>query len=254
MEGQVGAVDRALAATQWQALKATYERLGFPVHVLPADDDDLPDLVFTANTSFPVVTTDGRRAALLSAMRSPHRQPEVEVAHGWYDRHGWDTRAVDTSPALLEGMGDLRWHPGHRLLYGGYGFRTARPALEEVAQFAECAVVALRMVDHSFYHLDTCFSPLDARTALWVPDAFDADGRALLERCFPRLIEVDPREAHELLAANGHTPDGRHFLVHRGAEKTARAVTSAGFEPIALDVSEFLRSGGGIFCLTLMLP
>jgi len=61
-------------------------------------------------------------------------------------------------------------------------------------------------------------------------------------------------EAAGLLACNGHCPDGEHFLVQRGARVTNQRVQEAGFSVIELDTSEFLKSGGSVFCMKLMLP
>ena len=36
--------------------------------------------------------------------------------------------------------------------------------------------------------------------------------------------------------------------------RTIAAVREAGFEVIALDTSEFLKSGGSVFCMKLMIP
>ena len=48
----------------------------------------------------------------------------------------------------------------------------------------------VKLIDARFYHLDTCLQLIDDRTALFVPCAFDEASVALLERAFPRLIEV----------------------------------------------------------------
>ena len=54
-------------------------------------------------------------------------------------------------------------------------------------------VLSLELTDPHFYHLDTCFCPLDAETAAYYPPAFDPYARRVLAANTPRLIEV---EAH----------------------------------------------------------
>ncbi|MFK7930250.1 MAG: dimethylarginine dimethylaminohydrolase family protein, partial [Myxococcota bacterium] len=141
-----------------------------------------------------------------------------------------------------------------RGIIAGHGYRTQPRALELLSQVLEVPVLALKLVDERFYHLDTCLSPLSASTALWVPQAFSTEGQALLKKAFETLVEVPLDEATGLLACNGHSPDGRHFIVQAGATKTNAAVQALGLSVVQLDTSEFLKSGGSVYCMKLMLP
>jgi N-dimethylarginine dimethylaminohydrolase len=252
MEGQVGNVDRALAVRQWQALTDTYRQLGYPVHVIEAVPD-LVDLVFVANQSFPAKLPDGRWVVIRSNMRSPWRRPEVEVLSSWYEAQ----RSAVTLPLgdehAFEGKGDARWHPDRELIYCGYGYRTQRPSIDALVELLQVPVVALELVDPNFYHLDTCLSPLDADTALVVEEAFTDEGLAILRRSFSRLIQVPYAEAMNFVA-NGNCPDGQHFIIQKNNPITTARVADAGFSVIELDTSEFMKSGGSVFCMTMMLP
>ena len=251
MEGNVGNVDRALAQRQWKALYDTYEQLGYEVHAIPGQPD-LPDLVFTANQSFPVQRPDGSWVVVMSRMRSAHRRPEVPFIQAFYDERGAEVVHLPEDAGFFEACGDCRWHPRRRLVYGGYGFRTKRTALQYLADRIDVPVVPLRLVDPRFYHLDTCLSPLTEDAALVVEEAFTPDGLAFLRRCFPELIPVPLDEAAHGFAANGNCPDGQHFVVHHGNEQTRRNVEALGIDVIELDTSEFIKSGGSVFCMTMM--
>lgn len=254
MQGNIGSVDRQLAREQWAALAFRYEALGYEVHRI-ASVEGLPDLVFTANQSFPAQLPDGRWVALLSHMDSERRQPEVEVIASWYRSRGATLFEQDRNdPVPFEGMGDAHWFPSRRLVIGGHGFRSQPAIYERIASKVGVPVVRLKLVDPRFYHLDTCLAPLDERTALFVPQAFEPAGCALLQRLFERLIPVPLDEAVNLLACNGHCPDQQHFLVQRGARATNALVRDAGFEVLEVDTSEFLKSGGSVFCMKLMVP
>lgn len=255
MAGNIGAVDQKLALAQWQALVAVYERLGFEVNIIDAVEG-LPDLVFTANQSFPGQLPSGEWVALQSHMHSEMRRPEEEVVADWYRRRGARVVKMSREQGFIpfEGMGDAHWFPGRRLIIGGYGFRSHRDIYDRIAATFEVPVVAVELVDDRFYHLDTCLAPLDARTALYVPSAFTAQGREVLASLFERLVEVPLDEATELLACNGHCPDRRHFIVQRGAVKTVALVRELGFEVLEVDTSEYLKSGGSVFCMKMMLP
>ncbi len=251
MAGNAGAVDPDRARAQWSRVVEVYRRLGYRCEVLPARPG-LPDLCFVANQSFPVSTRGEPDAVVLSRMHAPQRQPEVEVLAGWYRARGWRILGADCATAF-ESAGDALWHPGRRLIYGGHGFRTRPEAYDERAGLFGAPVLRLELVDPRFYHLDTCLSPLDEHTALFVPAAFTDAGRAALAAAFDRLLPCPEDEAEAFLAANGHCPDGRHFIVDAGATGTMAAVRRAGFEPIGVDTSEFRKSGGSVQCLKLML-
>lgn len=255
MEGHIGTVDPAVARAQWTALRDVYARLGYEVHVLDGVPG-LPDLVFMANQSFPAQLPSGQWVALLSVMHNPQRKGEVPIVKAWYDERGARTLAMrrEEREIAFEGMGDAHWFPSRRFVVGGYGFRTDREAYDRIAAVLGCDIATVHLTDPRFYHLDTCLAPLDERTALWVPEAFEPTGRAMLQRIWERLIEVPMDEASTLLACNGHCPDGKHFIVQDGAVRTMEAVADAGFEVIPLDTGEFLKSGGSVFCMKLMIP
>lgn len=252
MEGMLGAVDTALARQQWEQVRAVYERLGVEVHTVPGVRG-LPDMVFCANQTLPYCTPGGDRGVVLSRMHAPERQPEVAHYRSFFLNHGYELRDLD--PAVtgpFEGMGDAIWHPGRFLLWGGHGFRTDSRVFEWLGETLGVTAVALRLEDPYFYHLDTCLSVLDERTALIFPGAFDDEGLALLARGFERLLEAPEHEARHLLAVNAHCPDGRHVIMQKGCDQTSSTLRNAGFEVVEVDTGEFLKAGGSVFCMKLM--
>ena len=70
-------------------------------------------------------------------------------------------------------------------------------AKEVIAERFGGEVVALKLTDQRFYHLDTCFCPLDGGYVLYYPPAFDAASRAAIERLVPdaRRIAVGEEDA-----------------------------------------------------------
>ena len=252
MEGNVGDVDSARARAQWDALKAAYERLGVEV-VDVAGVADLPDMVFCANQTLPYQTPGGERGVILSRMHAPQRKPEVEHYERFFRGEGYEVHALDADlPGDFEGMGDALWHPGRYLLWGGYGYRTDRQVYTRFADTLGFPIVALELTDPDFYHLDTCLCPLDEETALYYPGAFTEEGIAAIRQHFRRVIEAPEADARERFACNAHSPDGRHVLIQKGCMDTNRLLRAAGFEPVELDTSEFLKSGGSVFCMKLM--
>lgn len=252
MAGHIGDVDPDRARRQWEALKDTYERLGMEVAVL-AGAPGLPDMVFCANQTLPYQTPGGELGVILSRMHAAQRKPEVEHYDRFFGSVGYEVQHLDPDlPGDFEGMGDAIWHPGRYLLWGGYGYRTDRRVYERFAEKLGFPVVALELTDPDFYHLDTCLCPIDEETALYYPGAFTDEGIAAIKAHFRRTIEAPEDDARERFACNAHSPDGRHVLIQAGSETTNELLRAGGYEPVELDTSEFLKSGGSVFCMKLM--
>lgn len=252
MEDHVGTVNRSVAQRQWRAVHEAYASLGVTPSTVMAVEG-LPDMVFCANQTLPYYNPHtGTRGVVLSRMYAEERRDEVRHYEQYFRQIGYDVVPLPGDAGTFEGMGDAIWHPGRYLLWGGYGFRTARAAYDTIAEQLATTVLALRLDDPDFYHLDTCLSPLDPSTALIVPQAFDQDGLALIRHVFETVIEVPEREARELLAGNAHCPDGTHVLLQEGCKETNERLRQAGFEPIELATDEFLKAGGSVFCMKQM--
>ena len=252
MDGNVGTVDPALARRQWDALREAYEGLGVEVSVVEGAEGQ-PDMVFCANQSLPYVTPGGERGVVLSRMHAPQRAGEVPHYQRFFQEEGYETHHLDADlPGDFEGMGDAIWHPGRYLLWGGYGYRTDREVYERLTRALGFPVIALSLTDPDFYHLDTCFCPLDEETVLIYPGAFDEAGIDAIKAHFPRILEAPEDEARSLFACNAHSPDGEHVLIQAGATRTNDLLRAAGYTVVELDTSEFLKSGGSVFCMKLM--
>jgi N-dimethylarginine dimethylaminohydrolase len=252
MEGMIGAVDPERALDEWEAIKRTYEALGFPVMVIESVDE-FPDVVFAANQLLPYVDANGQPALVLSHMAKVERQGEVAYLAESFRPLGFSMHPLRTA-LPLEGTGDAVWHPGKNLIWGGHGFRTDESSWEEVAEITGARVVPLTLVHEHMYHLDVALMPIDETTAFSYRGAFDDESWARLVAAFPRLIEVPPSEAVEGFALNGHSPDGQTLLLPAGNPKTRHLAESLGLAVRELPTREFQKSGGSIFCLKNMLP
>lgn len=233
-------VDRALAIRQWEELRATYEALGHQVELL-APLPGLPDMVFTANGAFVVGDQ-----ALGACFREPVRADEAPAHRAWLTAAGV---SVHLPSAVNEGEGDLVW-AGGRIL-AGHGFRSDPRVRDELTAIFGVPVVTLDLVDPRFYHLDTALTVLDAETVAYYPAAFSDASRQVLHTLYPTAITADDHDA--LALGLNAVSDGRHVVLAAQAERLAEQVAGAGFTPMPVDVSELLRSGGGVKCATLEL-
>ena len=208
-------------------------------------------MVFAANQTFPGIDARGARVCVTSHMRHPSRRREVPAYAAWFREHGYEV--VDTVPASLffEGCGDALWHPGRALIWGGHGERTSRDVYPALAKRFDAPVLALELSRPPYYHLDTCFCGVDERTVLVHPQALTASGMALVRRIFPRVIEVDADEASRSMACNAAAFPGDHVVIQSGARRTSAALRDLGYRVHEVDTSEFMKSGGSVFCLKM---
>jgi len=254
MSDNVGTVNRAVATQQWKALRAAYTALDVSP-VIVEGRPGLPDMVFCANQTLPFYDPDAdRRGVVLSRMHAKERAGEVpHYADFFRSRNYAVERLPDDLEGSFEGMGDAIWHPGRAVLWGGYGFRTAPAVYEAISRLLDVPVLLLELQDPDYYHLDTCFCPLDADTVLAARQAFDETGWALVKAGFDTVIEAPDAEARHQFACNAHSPDGTHVLLQEGCDGTVERLRTEGFVPIELDTCEFLKAGGSVFCMKQMI-
>jgi len=254
MSDNRGTVNQDAATQQWKALRAAYTALDVSP-VIVDGRPGLPDMVFCANQTLPFYDVGADRpGVVLSRMHAEQRRDEVPHYADFFRHHGYAVESLpDTIEGAFEGMGDAIWHPGRRVLWGGYGFRTAPAVYEAISELLDGPVLLLELQDPDYYHLDTCFCPLDDDHALAARKAFDETGWALVNAGFDTVIEVPDDEARHQFACNAHCPDGIHVLIQEGCDGTVERLRAEGFMPVELDTSEFLKAGGSVFCLKQMI-
>jgi N-dimethylarginine dimethylaminohydrolase len=232
--------DAGLAVLQWERLRQAYLDLGHEVRTIEPVPG-LPDMVFAANGATVVNGT-----ALGARFRYAERSAEAWAYMDWFRASGWP---VVVPASYNEGEGDIL--VAGQTLLAGYGFRTDQGAASELTGVFGMPVVSLRLVDPRFYHLDTALCVLDSNTAMYYPAAFDDAGRAALGSMFSELIEAKDEDA-EVLGLNA-VSDGYHVVLAAQATGLARQLSSRGFLPVPVDMSELLKAGGGAKCCTLEL-
>jgi N-dimethylarginine dimethylaminohydrolase len=234
-------VDRARATSQWEGLVDTYQCLGHDVDVIEPVAG-VPDMVFSANSA---IVDAGR--VLTARFRHRERAAEELPYRQWFiDREFAEVRAAR---AICEGEGDIMFVGSVAL--AGWGFRTSRSAHHELQEFFGRPVVGLRLRDPRFYHLDMALCVLDERTVAYFPPAFSAGSRCVLERLFPDAIRVSEPDAFAL--GLNAVSDGSHVVLPVAARGMSDLVRARGFEPVPVEISEFVKAGGGVKCCTLEL-
>ena len=236
-------VDIQKAKKQWEdfhhllisKLKAKVEMLK-PV-------PQLPDLVFTANgglVSDPIF--------IRANFRHKQRQPEARFFEDWFRKNGWEVKKIP--PVLhFEGEGDALFLGEE--LYTGHHFRSDIEAHEFVAATLDINYYALELRDKRFYHLDTCFAPLNEKTAMIYFPAFEPYSQQILKETVPDLIEVP--EAEALRFACNAVVIEKDVILNEGCPETEKLLRVRNFKPHPLNFSEFIKAGGSAKCLVLKL-
>ena len=236
-------VDNAAAWEQWEALYETLAgEIGAEVEVVNPVAG-LPDFVFTANAGLLAGNT-----FIPSNFRYPERAREERHWQAWFESRGYRVARLP-SGLSFEGEGDLL-SAGDTIL-AGYRFRSDQEAVEEVGRLLGREVLLLELADPWFYHLDTCACPLSDDAILYYPGAFTAVGRDLINQRFPNSILVPEVEARRF--ACNSVVIGRHVVMNAGCPVVAAELQARGFQVHEVDVSEFLKAGGGPKCLALFL-
>lgn len=235
--------DHVRAVAQWRAL---YELLTGPLGAqveLMEPVEGLPDMVFTANGGF--VWGD---IFLRSNFRHPQRAPEAPQFAAWFAQHGYQVMELGAD-CPFEGEGDL-FALGDNL-FAGYRFRSEICSHTEIGELLERRVLSLELADPFFYHLDTCFCPLDDRSALYYPEAFDSYAQKLIVEYIPDPIPVLAEEATRF-GCNAVVL-GRQAVTSAGCPDLARKLEERGFTVHPLEFFEFIKAGGAAKCLVLFL-
>ncbi len=245
------AAAQALARHQWTNLKSKLEQDGITVLTMPGAAG-LPDLVFPANAA---IVLDGK--ALLARFRYPQRQGEEACFLKYFTqlKDQGIIQSVAPFPEGLyqEGAGDCLWDVTRSLFWAGWGPRSDRRAMDHVVGHFGKKVVGLELTSEKYYHLDTCFSVLSGGEILYYPEAFSWESRIVLEELVPpsqRIVATaEEAAAFSVNAVNV----GRKLFLSSPPDSLVAKLRDKDYECVPLDLSMFVISGGGAFCLTLRL-
>ncbi len=245
MDGNLGKSDHGLALEQWSGLKRAIEEHADVVLIPP--QPGLPDQVFTANAGMVL-----KEKVVVSRFRSPERQGEEPFFREWFAKQNFDIAAWPPD-IPFEGAGDALLDRGQPILWAGHGFRSGQTTPRLLERTFHRRAIGLQLVNPRFYHLDTCFCPLEEGYLMYFPAAFDNDGQKAIAEIVPaeKRIEVDTLDAEQFCC---NAVDLNRQVFMNGASESLKArLRQAGFTPVITPLSEFMKAGGAAKCLTLKL-
>ncbi len=265
-------VDRDLAIRQWHGLKDTLEDLGVRVLVVPPDASQ-PGLVYPANAGFQSdVDADAPLAEKTFTLSNllPSRAGEKPHYRRVLEAHGFRLAELDER-YRFEGEADFFPAGGVTLFTCGrlerqrfvpalalppwkrvYGFRSdarLEPRLAEIV--APRPVHRFELILEAHYHGDTAlcaFGPRRQHLLAYREALAPEDWPRLMALFGDALIELSDEDARRY-AANAFTltqgSDSVLVMPDGVSPRLRDQVRERGVTPITVDVSEFLKKGGG---------
>jgi N-dimethylarginine dimethylaminohydrolase len=248
---RLGTEHLARAKLASAALRRALVAEGARVEML-AGERGLPDMVFPANAA---VILDG--VVLPARFRHPERRGEEAPFLAAFEalvRRGVLSRIEALPPGVIqEGAGDAIWDSERELFWCGYGPRSSPDSPLAVARVFGREALPLELATAAYYHLDTCFCVLAGGDVLYHPPAFTEDALALIrDRVAPEhRIEADTAQAAAFCV--NAVVLGRTLVMAEAPDALRRRLTARGYRLVEIDLSPFMLSGGGAYCMTLRL-
>lgn len=231
-------VDVELARKQWQAYVDAMETSGWRT-VVVASADECPDAVFVEDTA--VVYGD---VAAVCRPGDPSRRPEVGAVESMLADFGYRPHPIE-APGTIDG-GDVM--KVGSTIYIGESARTNREGIRQAgAVFAAAGATVIpvapaAMSNGAVLHLKSAVTALpDGRVIGYGPLVNDPS-------IFGDFVEM-PEEG------GAHVVDlgGGRLLVADHCPASAELLTTMGYEPVIVDISEFEKLDGCVTCLSIRL-
>jgi N-dimethylarginine dimethylaminohydrolase len=238
--------DPVRARQQWLAVVAAIESAGGTVEVLP-QLPEAPDMVYAMNLGLALAGDGGSSRVVLSHMRHAQRRVETPAAESWFVDHGFAPSSFgrDGVGAQFEAGDAFVWRAE---LVVGYGPRTEELALKHLATELGVSVRGIRIANPGMYHMDIGFCPLDETRAMVCPAAYDDASAAALLDLVPDPLVLTEEEGLTFCANS--IVLGRTIVMPACPDRVRAQLEAWGFEVVVVEVSEFLKGGGAVRCMT----
>jgi N-dimethylarginine dimethylaminohydrolase len=245
MTGNIHASSQARAAGQWQRLYKAVSEIAEVQLIAPQPGS--PDMVFTANAG---LERDG--IVVLSSFFHPERQGEEQHFRAWFREAGYTIRDIPRSTPF-EGEGDALFSTDGTRLWAGFGPRSLITSHQALRDAWNIEVTALHLIDPRFYHLDTCFAPLEGGYAMYYPEAFDHDSIEKIEAFYPPEKRIIVAADDALRFACNVINVDHTIILNKISRELGSQLESRGFHVVQIALSEFLKAGGAAKCLVMKL-
>ena len=226
-------IDVSLAMQQWAAYVKALRDHGWTTTEVSAAPN-CPDSAFVEDTM--VVFRD---VAVLARPGADERKPEVPDAAEAVRAFGYRTIAIE-APGTLDGGDVLKVG---NTIYVGRGGRTNAEGIAQLAaalQPLDATVITVPL--SKVLHLKSAVTALPDGTIIgWAPALDDPS-------VFPNFVAM-PEEsgAHVVIL------DETHVLMSSDAPRSAGMIRARGYEPVLVDIGEYIKLEGCVTCLSVRL-
>lgn len=237
-------LDKKKIDEEFNLLVQTYQNLGIEVFFLPPSET-YPDSVFARD--FGACLKDGY---ILGRFKHEYRKNERKA----YEKKMQELnipQLFKVHEGYFEG-GDFFFLDDKTIVIGLLE-RTNQIGYQEIKEhFKNQYEVLFVKSDPEFLHLDMCFNLIDDHLALICKDAFDISFLQELQKRNIELIEVSKKDIfrHGL---NVQALGDKKVLALKKNHDINLQIKQKGYEVIELDITEILKCGGGIHCMTFPL-
>jgi len=262
----------AKAIKQWEGLKDRFTSLGLNIVELEPQKE-LADIVFTADPSLSLITTDTLSASnsdprivtITSRFSNEERQGEVDHSVSFIEKFS-PKRGVVSAHYNTEGTGDNFYDSFRDAYWSGFvknaGRKNAASGRSDIRSHsgleALTGVPVISMaVKRPFFHIDTSMTPLSNGHIIaykdgMMPEAFETLKREGFERygmdADEYLILVDKEDADKY-ACNLRCV-GNTIVMPSCSDDLQDRLKSKGYDVVTHDMSQFIYAGGAMHCLT----
>jgi N-dimethylarginine dimethylaminohydrolase len=235
-------VDKFLAKKQWDGMCQAFVDNGielFKMQPVPT----LPDMVFTANQGMFIKDT-----YVSANFRYQQRKEEV-IWTAWELFNAKKVDKYEQCPFHWEGQAEL-FKVDNKNYIGGYGYRGTLMAIDWLVRRFDIDIHPMRVVSPDYYHLDVCLTIRDGKVFVY-EDAFAKNDLENLKGSF-EVVPVSKGFAYSFGLNCIHK--GKKWITSRldiSKKEKDEFEGSFGLQLLELDMSEFIKSGGGVFCCTM---
>jgi N-dimethylarginine dimethylaminohydrolase len=236
-------VNKNTVHQQYTSLKKMYESIGILFKEI-TPEAGLSDQVYTTDTGHAE-----RNIFIKSNFRYPERRNESLLMAHFLEKKGYEIKTIPEG-IYFEGQGDFVRNTNAYFL--GHGKRSMKEAAPFLEKILKKQVIPIELPDPYFYHLDTCFSSLSTDVALMYLPAFTSEGSQKIKGHFKTVISIDESDAKQFVC--NLVVYGNHLIINSGiSESLEKTLADLGFEVHRVDMSEYIKGGGSVKCISLQL-
>lgn len=242
-------VHLAKAREQFDHLVGVYQQNGVTVDIIEPRRVPTPNMMFVRDLF--AMTPSG---AILARLASPVRAgEEVLAAEFLASRHIPILLSV-TGTGVFEGP-DVVFYAADRA-FVGVGVRTNREGAQQVAAVLRTLGIDVTIVETTYGcgHLDGVVSIVDRNKAVVFPKRLSYEAYRILRATGYEVHALeDLSEAETHMAINMVALEPGRVLIPEGCPNTRKQLRGIGVESIAVELSEIMKGGGAMHCMTGVL-